>query len=157
MRYIKVLLPLALIISFLSGQFGIVTAVLAAAALWEIYRLYLRFSGKDVHMYSLWNISRFLVQFLWEMTKSNIILAFDVLYPKDIHDVMLIEVPIDDLTDIELALLAYRINLTPGTLTCAASTDRQYLLVHEMYPGDDLESLPQKLRRPIDILKGTDK
>ena len=99
------------------------------------------------------NLTRFLVDFSWDMAVSNFRLAFDVLTPTDYHRVQMIEVPVADLTDPEISFLAQRITLTPGTLSCGLSDDRHVLLVHMMYPiaGKDMG---KALRRPIDILKG---
>lgn len=99
------------------------------------------------------NLFRFLIDFAWDMAVSNFRLAYDVLTPTDYHHVRMIEVPVSDLSDPEISFLAQRITLTPGTLSCGLSEDREVLLVHMMYPieGQDMAKI---LRRPIDILKG---
>jgi multicomponent Na+:H+ antiporter subunit E len=99
----------------------------------------------------LLNAMHFMVDFLRDLLISNFYVAYDVWTPRDHFSPRIVFVPIDDLSDIEVALLATRISLTPGTLSMDVSADRRFLLVHSMYPSgsDDSESL----RRPIQILK----
>ncbi|MEQ8821270.1 MAG: Na+/H+ antiporter subunit E [Sumerlaeia bacterium] len=98
------------------------------------------------------NLLWFLWDFIWDLTLSNLRLAWDVLTPKNYHYIRLVRIPVSDLTPGEIALLSHRITLTPGTLTCGVDEDRGVLLVHAMYP--DKSDAAAALRRPIDILKG---
>ncbi len=97
------------------------------------------------------NMVIFAWDFVVDLTVSNIQLAWDVLTPRDRYTPRLIDVPVGDLTDFELALLATRITLTPGTLSIDVTEDRQFLVVHAMYPptGD----AGAAYRRPLDLLK----
>jgi multicomponent K+:H+ antiporter subunit E len=79
-------------------------------------------------------------------------MAWDVITPRDYHRVRLIEVPVEDLSEREIALLIHRITLTPGTLTCGLTEDGRYLLVHEMYGAS--RGLAARLRKPVDLLRG---
>lgn len=97
--------------------------------------------------------AHFLWDFFYDLAISNLLLGWDVLTPKDYHRVRLIEVPVSDLSDAQVALLIHRITLTPGTLTCDLLADRHTLLVHAMYGPD--EGMAQSLRRPLDILRGS--
>lgn len=98
----------------------------------------------------LWNIFRFTFDFLKDLTISNFYIAYDVLTPRNRYAPELIRVPVDDLTDLQLYILATRITLTPGTLSVDVTEDRRWLIVHVMYPqGDDTVT---NLRRPMAIL-----
>jgi multisubunit Na+/H+ antiporter MnhE subunit len=97
-------------------------------------------------------ILHFLYDFVIDLTVSNVVMAWDVLTPRDRHRASFIRVPIEDLSATEVILLSHRITLTPGTLACAVTEDERYLLVHAMYPAK--EDMARKLRRSIDILKG---
>ncbi|MBX3730429.1 MAG: Na+/H+ antiporter subunit E [Candidatus Sumerlaeia bacterium] len=108
-------------------------------------------SGKRLVRYT-WNVLVFLFDFLWDLILSNTVLALDVWIPKDYYRPRLLEVPIADLTDLQIAFLAMRISLTPGTLSVDVTADRQHLLVHAMYPKCDGQDA-NYLRRPIDILR----
>lgn len=96
------------------------------------------------------NFTLFMADFLWDLTLSNIQIAYDVWTPGDYYSPRLIEVPVEDLTDFQKALLATRITLTPGTLTADLAEDKSILIVHVMYPKS--EGQVEALRRPIDIL-----
>lgn len=98
-------------------------------------------------------VLRFHLDFAWDLVVSNVVLAWDVLTPKDYHTVAVIRVPIDDLSEGEVALLSHRITLTPGTLACDVDPERKVLFVHAMYPKK--ENPEAALRYPIDLLKGT--
>ena len=106
-------------------------------------------TGKRLLLYGR-NLLIFLFDFLRDLTLSNIQLAMDVWTPKDYFNPRLIEVPVGDLTPFQVAFLATRITLTPGTLSIDVSDDQSTMIVHSMYPGEDTAAL---LRHPIDILK----
>lgn len=95
------------------------------------------------------NLTHFMWDFLKDLWLSNIVVAKDVWTPTDFYRPRLAEVFVGDLTDFEIALLATRITLTPGTLSADLSEDRQHLIVHVMYPAEDSEAA---LRKPIDML-----
>ncbi len=97
------------------------------------------------------NLIYFVLDFVWDLTLSNLQLAWDIWTPTDHYRPVLLEVPVHDLTPFEVALIATRITLTPGTLSCTVSADRKFLTVHVMYPREG--DMAKRLRRPIDILK----
>lgn len=96
--------------------------------------------------------ARFVVDFAWDVIKSNLVMAFDAATLRDMHRVRLVEVPIGDMSDREIVLLNHRINLSPGTLVCRIDRKRGILVVHDMYGGG--EKRPAELRAPIDLLRG---
>jgi multicomponent Na+:H+ antiporter subunit E len=96
------------------------------------------------------NLMAFTLDFLWDLTVSNFQIAYEVWSPKNHYNPRLIEVPVGDLTNLQLTLLASRITLTPGTLSADVSEDRQILVVHAMFPGEG--DAAAALRRPIDLL-----
>lgn len=97
------------------------------------------------------NLFLFFVDFLWDLTVSNVQIAWDIWTPADHYTPRLVEVFVGDLSPMQLTLLSSRITLTPGTLTAEVSEDRRILIVHVMYPGKD--DIAKRLRQPIDILK----
>jgi multicomponent Na+:H+ antiporter subunit E len=86
----------------------------------------------------------FALYYLWELLKSNAIIAYDVLTPTHHMKPGVIAIPIEARTDLEITVLANLITMTPGTLSLDVSPDRQTLFVHAMYIDD-----PEKLRREI--------
>lgn len=107
-------------------------------------------SGRKLFQFGK-NLVVFLGDFLWDLTVSNLQIAWDVLTPTDYYTPRLVNVPVGDLSPFELTLLSSRITLTPGTLSADVTADRQFLIVHVMYPGGD--DIASRLRKPIDILK----
>jgi multisubunit Na+/H+ antiporter MnhE subunit len=98
----------------------------------------------------LLNTVPFLLDFLWDLTVSNLVLARDIWFPTSRYAPRFVEVPVQDLTRFQAAFLAARITLTPGTLSVAICTTRQVIVVHSMYPGGS--DYGTSLRKPIDIL-----
>jgi multicomponent Na+:H+ antiporter subunit E len=86
----------------------------------------------------------FVLYYLWELLKSNAIIAYDVLTPTHHMKPGVIAIPLDARTDLEITVLANLITMTPGTLSLDVSPDRKTLFVHAMYIND-----PGQLRREI--------
>ncbi len=86
----------------------------------------------------------FVGYYLWELIKSNVIVAWDVLTPRHMMTPGVVAIPILAETDFEITLLANLISMTPGTLSLDVSEDRKTLYVHAMYVKD-----PQALRDDI--------
>lgn len=90
-------------------------------------------------------IISFILFFLKELVKSNLIVAYDILTPTDYMRPGIIELELDAETDIEITLLANLITLTPGTLSIDISEDRKKLYVHSMYI-DNVEKTKDELK-----------
>jgi multicomponent Na+:H+ antiporter subunit E len=84
------------------------------------------------------------VLFLWDVFKANLRVAWDVVTPKTLRKPGIVAVPLDTKTDLEIAVLANMITLTPGSLCLEVSEDRRHLYVHEMFVED-----PDQVRRQI--------
>ncbi len=84
-------------------------------------------------------IISFLLFFIWELTKANIQVAYEVITPKFNMKPGIVALPLDAKTDLEITLLANLITLTPGTLSLDVSSDRSVLYVHAMYVMDKKE------------------
>ncbi|HSG73064.1 MAG TPA: Na+/H+ antiporter subunit E [Planctomycetaceae bacterium] len=79
-----------------------------------------------------------------EMVRSNLRVAYDVITPTIYMRPGVVAVPLDARTDMEIALMANMITLTPGTMSLGVSRDRKFLYVHSMFIDD-----PETLRREI--------
>jgi multicomponent Na+:H+ antiporter subunit E len=115
--------------------------VVSYALLWLVTRGQL---GHDGYFGKLPRFVGFLVYYLWELLKSNAIIAYDVLTPTHHMKPGVIGIPIKAETDLEITVLANLITMTPGTLSLDISPDRKTLYVHAMYIRD-----PEALRREI--------
>ncbi|MCX7719191.1 MAG: Na+/H+ antiporter subunit E [Candidatus Sumerlaeaceae bacterium] len=140
------------LICFVAGWLSIAALALVFAAV-RLTVQCIVWWRRDRRVWSrLWNLVRFLADFAADLVKSNLILAYDILVPWDIHTIRLVEVSLEGLSDCEVAVLSHRITLTPGTLSCAVGEGRRALLVHAMYGKSP--TIADDLRRPVDILKG---
>ncbi len=100
--------------------------------------------GHDGYFGKLPRVLGFIGYYLWELVKSNAIIAYDVLTPTHHMKPGVIGIPIEAKTDLEITALANLITMTPGTLSLDISPDRKTLYVHAMYIHD-----PEELRREI--------
>ena len=82
--------------------------------------------------------------FLWEVLKSNLRVAWDVVTPSRFRRPGIVAVPLDAKSDLEIAVLANLITLTPGSLCLDVSEDRRTLYVHAMFVSD-----PDQVRAEI--------
>ncbi len=82
--------------------------------------------------------------FLWEVLKSNLRVAWDVVTPNRLREPGIVAVPLDAESDAEIAVLANLITLTPGSLCLDVSEDRRTLYVHAMFARE-----PDQVRREI--------
>jgi multicomponent Na+:H+ antiporter subunit E len=72
----------------------------------------------------------FAAWFLWEVVKSNLVVARIVLSPLAPLRPAFLKIQIEGLTDGQIALLANIISLTPGTLSLDVAPSRRALYVH---------------------------
>jgi multicomponent Na+:H+ antiporter subunit E len=109
--------------------------------LWVVTRGH---QGHDHYFGKLPRLTGFLFYYLWDLVKSNAVIAYDVLTPTDYMKPGVIGIPLTAETDLEITALANLITMTPGTLSLDVSADRKTLYVHAMYIND-----PEVLRREI--------
>lgn len=102
-------------------------------------------------------IAGFALFYLWELILANLRVAYDVATPDYHMRPGIIAIPLGELTDVEITLLANLITLTPGTLSLDVSADRRVLYIHAMYI-DDVEKVRQHIkhgyeRRVVELLR----
>jgi len=135
---------LALIWTFMVGRFTL--GIFLSGMLLGYGLLWLTF-GRGENHHSLKRGPRivgFMFFYLYELIKSNLIIAWDVVTPRDYMKPGVIAVPLEAKTDLEITMLANLITMTPGTLSIDVSADRKTLYVHALY----IEN-PDELRREI--------
>ncbi|MFU8806572.1 MAG: Na+/H+ antiporter subunit E [Bradymonadaceae bacterium] len=79
----------------------------------------------------------FVFFFLWQVIKSNVRVAWEVMTPGLQIKPGVIGVPLTANSDMEITILANLITLTPGTLSLDVSDDRRVLYIHAMYLDDE--------------------
>jgi multicomponent Na+:H+ antiporter subunit E len=109
--------------------------------------LYLLSRGQPGHSHYFGRVPRaigFALYYLYELVKSNVIVAYDIITPTHHMKPGVVAIPLEAKTDFEITLLANLISMTPGTLSLDISHDRKVLFVHAMYIDD-----PEAIRREI--------
>lgn len=94
----------------------------------------------------LWKSFCFLLFYIKEVVLSNIRVAYDVLTPTHHMKPGFIAIPLHDLTERQILVLANLITMTPGTLSMDVSSDRQTLYLHAMYIDN-----PETVRKDISV------
>jgi multicomponent Na+:H+ antiporter subunit E len=144
-----------------AGLFGVVNAetLISGFVISYIVLFILSRSQRESPAYfsKVPKVLSFIAYYLWELLKSNFIVAYDVLTPTHHMTPGVVAIPIRAKTDFEIALLANLITMTPGTVTLDVSEDRKTLYVHAMYI-DDPETLRADItnnleRRVLEILR----
>lgn len=74
--------------------------------------------------------------YLWELTKSNFIVAFESLRIHLTIKPGFVRVPLDCQLDDEILLFANLLTMTPGTITVDLSDDRKILYAHVLFVSD---------------------
>ncbi len=85
---------------------------------------------------SLRPVPKMLCIALWDIVRSNVKVALQVLGPESRIHPGFIWVPLDIANIHGIAALTSMITLTPGTVSTALSDDRKYLLVHVLHLDD---------------------
>lgn len=79
----------------------------------------------------------FVGYFIWKLLESNVVLAREVLTPRNSIETGVIAVPIGPCSDLVVAVVANAISLTPGTLTLEVrQEERPTLYVHVLHLHD---------------------
>lgn len=93
----------------------------------------------------LYGFLSFVIFYVWEILCSNFKVAHDVITPRHRMSPGIIAVPLDEMNNRQLMLMANLITMTPGTLSLDISEDRKTLYIHAMY----LEGKPDELRNEL--------
>ncbi len=116
-----------------------------------------RIVGSPDYLIKLRQVISLVLFFIWELIKSNLRVAYDVLTPNYHMQPGVIAIPLDAQTDVEITLLSNLITLTPGTLSLDVSADRKMLYLHAMYI-DDIDAIRRRIksgfeRRLLEVLR----
>lgn len=88
-------------------------------------------------------IISFILFFLWDLTKANARVAYDVLTPTHLMRPGVIAIPLDIKDEAGITMFANLITVTPGSLALDVSSDRKVLYVHLMYLDDEGRQLAE--------------
>ncbi len=98
----------------------------------------------------LWRVVTFFFYYVREIVRASLRVAYDVLTPTLYMKPGVIGVPLDVRDDIEIAVLANLVSLTPGTLSLDLSPDRKTLYIHVMYLDEDVDRMRAGLKRDVE-------
>lgn len=131
---------LALVWTTLTGQFTLVN-LLAGFALGYLLLLVFRPSAEGSYLRRPWRVAVLMIFFLKELVVATLRVSFHVLTSHNTLRPGIVAVPLSVERNIEIALLAALVSLTPGTLSLDVSgnQDRRVLYIHTI-EFDDVEA-----------------
>jgi len=96
----------------------------------------------------------FFIYYLYNLVKSNLIIAYDILSPKSRINPAFIRVPLFIQSNIGLLLFSNLLSMTPGTLSIDIVENRKVLLVHVLYDKgiEQMQHEFQRLQKKINRL-----
>jgi multicomponent Na+:H+ antiporter subunit E len=149
---------MALLWAALTGGFDLANIAAGFALAYIILYFAQPAMGESVYFRKVILAVRFHCYVIFEVVKSNLKVAYDIVTPKHHMRPGIIAVPLDARTDFEITLFANLVSLTPGTLSLDVSEDRSVLYIHVMYLGDDLDRTRREIkhnfeRRVLELLR----
>lgn len=143
---------LALVWAMLTGSFAAGSLVTGFIFGYLVLAFVARLSGETTgYARKIPEVVGFALFYAWELIKSNVRVAYEVLTPAHTMKPGVIGLPLDATTDAEITILANLITMTPGTLSLDVANDRRMLFIHAMYIDDedalraDLKGLEQRV------------
>ena len=127
---------LALVWTFLQGELHASNFVVGFILGYLILAGSQHILGQKAYVSKMGQVLRFVVFALWEIFYASLALAWVIIQPELTLCPAIVAVPLDVQTDMEIAVLAGLITLSPGTLSVDVSSDRQTLYVHTMLLED---------------------
>lgn len=152
MRTLTWNLLLALVWAVATGRIDSTNLIVGFAVSYLVLRWMQPVGRPSLYFSKLPQAISLLAFFLWEFLLSNLRVAWDVITPKRYARPGIIAVPLDAQTDVQIAVLAILITLTPGSVSLDVSDDRRTLYVHVMFVDDPelvRERIKKGFERPI--------
>lgn len=135
---------LALVWTFLQGELRGGHFVVGLVLGYLVIAIGERALGQTTYVRKVVQVFRFVGFVLWEIFTASLSVAWLIVQPRPELRPGVVAVPLDARSELEIALLANLITLSPGTLTLDISDDRRTLYVHTMVLDD-----PQEFRASI--------
>ncbi len=125
-------LLLALVWAITTGSFTLTNLLIGFVIAYIVLGASWRDRGSRSYFSKAGQAAGFVVFFIWELTKANVRMAQYSLSPLSKLRPGVVAVPLEEMNEIELTVLANLITLTPGTLSLDVTEDRRTLYVHCM-------------------------
>lgn len=94
--------------------------------------------------------ARFAVIFLYKLIEATLVVAWEVLTPKNRIREAIVAVPLGDLPDAVVTVAANAVSLTPGTLTLEVARDPLVMYVHVLHL-DSVEGAREEVYAMVDL------
>ncbi len=127
---------MALAWCFLQGSITLGNLLLGGVISTFVFSISVSYNGLDGSLSQLKAVIRLVFFIIKDLVESSFQVAWDILTPTVYARPRIVRIPIDDLDDIAITVLANAISLTPGSLALEVKEDRQSLYVHLMYAED---------------------
>lgn len=116
-----------------TGSFAFSNVLFGFILSYFILLVVTRGSGRARYFRMVPRVISFFFFFLYELTKANLQVAWEMMTPRFNMTPGIVGVPLDLTSDVEITMLANLITLTPGTLSLDVSEDKKVLYVHALY------------------------
>ena len=142
-------LLLALAWMAMTSHFDLASFALGFAFGYLVLFLLQRVLGRSGYFRKSGVLVRFVGFYAWEVVRSNVRVAADVVTPALRAEPGVVAVPLDARTDAEITLLANLITMTPGSLAVDVADDRSVIYVHSMF-AEDPDALVHEIKDDIE-------
>ena len=102
--------------------------------------------GEEKYFRDVLDIIILALFFIVELVLANLRMAYYTVMPLSRMRPAIVAVPLEEMDDTEMTVLANMLTLTPGTLSLDASDDRRTLYVHVMW-FEDLDETRRGIKR----------
>ena len=116
--------------------------------------------GGSGYLLKVWHVVYFVLFFLYELIRSSVRVAVDVLHPNLYGRISpgIVGIPLDVESEVEITLLANIVTLTPGPLSLDLSDDRRTLYIHSMYGAQNPDAIREEIksgleRRVLEVMR----
>ncbi|WGZ93088.1 MAG: Na+/H+ antiporter subunit E [Candidatus Thiothrix putei] len=104
-----------------------------------------------------WVLLKFVAVVLWDIVVANLNVAVLILGSTHKLQPAFMRLDLDIRSPLGVSLLANTISLTPGTVSCEVSADRQHLMIHALHVTDveaSIREMKQRYEQPlIEVLR----
>lgn len=107
----------------------------------------------STHRVSVLSLARFAVFFAWKLLEANVVLAREVVTPKNVICTGIVGVALPGYSDLVVTLVANAISLTPGTLTLEVRREPEPILYVHVLHLRDLDAARADMQRMAELAR----
>lgn len=130
------ILVLALSWCLLQGSVSLAQFILGSALAVLVLVLTRGVNGNSAALRRAWAAVDLVFFVMIDLFWSSLRVAWDVLTPGTSAKPRILCIPVEDLDEVGITVLANSLTLTPGTVTLEVSADQSRLYIHSMYAED---------------------